>query len=103
MTVISELLGVAEHDRDHMHRMVHTIFDATTPPEKTVGVHAELQSTLGALAEYKAREPGDDLTNALLQVRAEGNGGGTGAVDRGQRVGDTPGTAVVTVGGVVTL
>ncbi|WP_083917971.1 cytochrome P450 family protein [Nocardiopsis xinjiangensis] len=74
MTVISELLGVAEHDRDHMHRMVHTIFDATTPPEKAVGVHTELQSTLGALAEHKAREPDDDLTSALLQVRAEGDG-----------------------------
>lgn len=74
MTVISELLGVAEHDRDHMHRMVHTIFDATTPPEKAVQVHAELQSTLGALAEHKVREPGDDLTSALLRVRAEGDG-----------------------------
>lgn len=71
-TVISELFGVAPKHRGTLHRLMHTIFDARTTPEEAGRVHGELQSFLADLAEAKAKNPGDDLTSALLAARAEG-------------------------------
>lgn len=72
ITVISELFGVAPEHRDVLHRMMHTVFDASTTPEEAVRLHGEMQTFLADLAAAKAEDPADDLTSALLQARAEG-------------------------------
>ncbi|MEU3308278.1 cytochrome P450 [Nocardiopsis sp. NPDC006832] len=72
ITVISELFGVAPEHRDVLHRMMHTVFDASTTPEEAVRLHGEMQTFLADLAAAKAKNPGDDLTSALLEARAEG-------------------------------
>ncbi|GAB3691311.1 cytochrome P450 family protein [Nocardiopsis oceani] len=73
MTVISELFGVGVEHRDTLHTLVHRVFDATTTPEVAAQTNIDLQAFLAGLAEAKAEDPGDDLTSALLEARAEGD------------------------------
>ena len=73
MTVISELFGVAPEHRDTLHRLMHRVFDATTTPEQAARTNADMLTLLTDLAEEKAKAPGDDLTSALLEARAEGD------------------------------
>ncbi|APC37936.1 MULTISPECIES: cytochrome P450 family protein [Nocardiopsis] len=73
MTVISELFGVGAEHRGTLHTLMHRVFDATTTPEVAARTNADMQAFLAELAERKSREPGDDLTSALLQARAEGD------------------------------
>ncbi|WP_191271306.1 cytochrome P450 family protein [Nocardiopsis terrae] len=73
MTVISELFGVAPEHRDALHTLINRVFDATTTPEVAAQTNADMQTFLGSLAEEKAKNPGDDLTSALLAARAEGD------------------------------
>lgn len=73
MTVISELFGVGAEHRDTLHTLMHRVFDTTTPPELAAQTNADLLALLARLAEEKAEAPGDDLTSALLEARAEGD------------------------------
>jgi 2-hydroxy-5-methyl-1-naphthoate 7-hydroxylase len=73
MTVISELFGVGEEHRDTLHTLIHRVFDATITPEVAARTNTDLQSFLSELAEEKAKNPGDDMTSALLDARAEGD------------------------------
>ncbi|MFD3687941.1 cytochrome P450 [Nocardiopsis sp. NPDC058631] len=73
MTVISELFGVAPEHRDTLHRLMHWVFDATVTPEQAARTNADMLAFLTELAEEKAKAPGDDLTSALLEARAEGD------------------------------
>jgi cytochrome P450 len=73
MTVISELFGVAPEHRDTLHGLMHWVFDATVTPEQAARTNADMLAFLTELAEEKAGAPGDDLTSALLEARAEGD------------------------------
>ncbi|WP_017580942.1 cytochrome P450 family protein [Nocardiopsis valliformis] len=73
MTVISELFGVGAEHRDTLHTLIERVFDTTTPPEVAAQTNADMLALLAELAEEKAKNPGDDLTSALLEARAEGD------------------------------
>ncbi len=73
MTVISELFGVGAEHRDALHTLIARVFDTTTPPEVAAQTNADMLALLAQLAEEKAENPGDDLTSALLEARAEGD------------------------------
>jgi len=73
MQVISELFGVGAEHRGTLHRLMHSVFDATVTPEQAARTNADMLALLAELAEEKAQSPGDDLTSALLEARAEGD------------------------------
>ncbi|MGA4838789.1 cytochrome P450 family protein [Streptomyces sp. G45] len=70
MTVICELLGVPDLDRDEFRRMSNEAITPTTEAwEETV--YAELAAYLDILIAAKRATPGDDLLSALVRTRAE--------------------------------
>ncbi|GAA3934185.1 cytochrome P450 [Actinomadura viridis] len=71
MRVICELLGVPGGQRARLRHLVDTIFRTDTTPEQVVAVQADIPRFLGELIELRTREPGDDLTSALIATRAQ--------------------------------
>ncbi|QDQ14484.1 cytochrome P450 family protein [Streptomyces spectabilis] len=70
MTVICELLGVPDLDRERFRRLSNEAVSPTTEQwEDTVFV--ELAAYLDDLIEAKRAAPGDDLLSALIRTRAE--------------------------------
>ena len=74
VTVICELLGVPEEDRDRFRPLGHELtavlelmdsFDGLGPADAAAG---ELRGYFAALAERRRAEPQDDLISALVQV-----------------------------------
>lgn len=74
VTVICELLGVPEADRERFRPLAHDLtyalelfddFDELGPADAAT---AELAAYLGALAEQRRADPKDDLVSALVQV-----------------------------------
>jgi cytochrome P450 len=76
LRVICELLGVPADQRARLRYLVDSIFRTDTPPETVAAVQADIPAFLGELIERRSREPGDDLTSALIADRD----GGTGAL-----------------------
>lgn len=78
-TVISEMLGMPESDRDQLREWSHTlvrILDFTIGPEELVECLLAGESMRGYLSEvieWKRRHPGDDLLTALLQAESDGD------------------------------
>lgn len=78
-TVISEMLGMPESDRDQLREWSHTlvrILDFTIGPEEVVQCILAGESMRGHLSEvieWKRRHPGDDLLTALLQAESDGD------------------------------
>ncbi len=71
-TVICELLGVAEADRDRLGRALLALLTPGTTPEEYAVAKAgsdEVVAMLGELVEAKQRAPGDDLVSGLLEAR----------------------------------
>ncbi|MEU9026816.1 cytochrome P450 [Streptomyces sp. NPDC048383] len=70
MGVICELLGVDPEHRDPLHRLSHTVIVSTvsTPAQKTAAVR-ELVELMGTIAATRRRDPGEDLTSALIAAR----------------------------------
>ena len=71
-TVICELLGVPEPDREPFGNALIALLSPTDTPEQyakaKVGSDAVV-ARLDSLVETKEREPGDDLVSALVQAR----------------------------------
>ncbi|MFE3607564.1 cytochrome P450 family protein [Streptomyces goshikiensis] len=70
MTVICELLGVPDLDRERFRYWSSEVVAPTAPgPDNTP--HRELGAYLGELVEAKAKSPGEDLLSALIRTRDE--------------------------------
>jgi cytochrome P450 len=71
-TVICELLGVPEPDRDPLGRGLTALLVPTTTPDeyaKAKEASDQVVAMLTALVETKQRAPGDDLVSALISAR----------------------------------
>ncbi|MFG2617375.1 cytochrome P450 [Streptomyces sp. NPDC048507] len=70
MTVICELLGVPDLDRDRFRGWSNAV---VTPVPGVVGneAHQQLSGYLGELIALKAKAPGEDLLSALIRTRDE--------------------------------
>ncbi|MFD9415591.1 cytochrome P450 [Streptomyces goshikiensis] len=70
MTVICELLGVPDLDRERFRYWSSEVVAPTgSGPDNTP--HRELGAYLGELVEAKAKSPGEDLLSALIRTRDE--------------------------------
>ena len=78
-TVISEMLGMPESDRDQLREWSHTlvrILDFTIGPEELLQcllAGESMRQYLSEVIEWKRRNPGDDLLTALLQAESDGD------------------------------
>ncbi|WP_406144712.1 cytochrome P450 [Streptomyces sp. NBC_01012] len=70
MTVICELLGVPDIDRDVFRALSNAIVTPVSPEKENEAVHA-MGAYLDTLVEDKRRAPGDDLMSALIQANDE--------------------------------
>ncbi|MFD9335347.1 cytochrome P450 [Streptomyces sp. NPDC060028] len=70
MTVICELLGVPDLDRDRFRHWSNEVV-APTPGVLDNNAHQQLSSYLDELIEAKAKAPGEDLLSALIRTRDE--------------------------------
>ncbi|HWU11447.1 MAG TPA: cytochrome P450 [Streptomyces sp.] len=68
MTVICELLGVPDIDRDAFRLLSNAIVTPLSPEKESEAVHA-MGAYLDELIEDKRCAPGDDLMSALIQAR----------------------------------
>jgi cytochrome P450 len=71
-TVICELLGVSEPDRDALGRELTALLSPVSSPEtyeRAKAASDAVVAMLGALVEAKAEAPGDDLVTGLLEAR----------------------------------
>ncbi|MFE9724049.1 cytochrome P450 [Streptomyces sp. NPDC005794] len=68
MTVICELLGVPDIDRDAFRLLSNAVVTPVSPEKESEAVHA-MGAYLVELVEGKRRAPGDDLMSALIQAR----------------------------------
>lgn len=67
MTVICEVLGVPDHDRDDF-RSWTSVLVSTAPPEEMQAAGASMVRFLVALIEAKRADPGADLLTALIHA-----------------------------------
>ncbi|MEU9357164.1 cytochrome P450 [Streptomyces sp. NPDC048301] len=72
MTVICELLGVPDMDRDAFRSMSNSIVTPVSAERESEAVHA-MGAYLDELVEDKRCSPGDDLLSALIQAREDGD------------------------------
>ncbi|MFJ1614181.1 cytochrome P450 [Streptomyces sp. NPDC088251] len=70
MTVICELIGVPDLDRELFRRLSNGVIHPATPQEEAETV-AAMGRYLGELIEDKRRSPGEDLMSALVRARDE--------------------------------
>ncbi|UUU39166.1 cytochrome P450 family protein [Streptomyces sp. NBC_00162] len=70
MTVIGELLGVPELDRERFGYWSKEVLAPTSLAPSTTA-HQKLGDYLSELVEAKAKAPGEDLLSALIQTRDE--------------------------------
>jgi len=77
MDVISQMIGVAEADRDEVRRladlMVHREDGVRDVPEAGMTAALELISYYVTLVAERRRRPGDDLTSALVRAEIDGD------------------------------
>ncbi|GAA2483574.1 cytochrome P450 [Streptomyces thermolineatus] len=71
MQVICELAGVPEHERPRMRELVDSIFRSTAGPEEVLRTQHDIHELLGRVVDARRRDPGDDLTSALIAARDE--------------------------------
>ncbi|MGF1426816.1 cytochrome P450 family protein [Kitasatospora sp. LaBMicrA B282] len=72
LQVIAELLGLPAMDRDTLRDLSDTLLNSSAAPGETLAAQLQMFALLGAVAEAKRAEPGDDLTSALIAAREEG-------------------------------
>jgi cytochrome P450 len=67
LTVIAELLGIEEADRENFRRWSDAAIESPDlPPEETLGALGELASYITAHIRSKVAAPGDDLVSMLV-------------------------------------
>ncbi|MGY0020702.1 cytochrome P450 family protein [Streptomyces sp. YJ-C3] len=71
MRVICELFGVDEEFRDRLHHLSSQIVSTDTTPQEALDANKEMVAVLAQVAAARAKEPGDDLTSALITAREE--------------------------------
>ncbi|WP_432073037.1 cytochrome P450 family protein [Streptomyces wuyuanensis] len=71
MGVICELLGVDAEHQDRLHHLSNQVVATDIGPEEAMAANRELVDVLGAVAAARAKEPGGDLTSALIAAREE--------------------------------
>lgn len=71
MGVICELLGVNAEHQDRLHHLSNQVVATDIGPEEAMAANRELVDVLGAVAAARAKEPGGDLTSALIAAREE--------------------------------
>ena len=71
MTVICELLGVDEEFRDRLHVLSNIRVDAAATPAESIRAAQEMPAVLAEVAARRRKNPGDDLTSALIAAREE--------------------------------
>jgi cytochrome P450 len=71
MQVICTLLGVPEHQRDRFRALVEVLFRTDTTPAQAAATEHDRQAMLADLIAQRRREPGDDLTSALLAAQTD--------------------------------
>ncbi|MEU0130748.1 MULTISPECIES: cytochrome P450 [unclassified Streptomyces] len=70
MTVICELLGVPEADRDRFHSWVRRFADVSAPEDESAEGGRLLGGYIAELVAARLREPADDVLSALAAARA---------------------------------
>ncbi|WP_189134438.1 cytochrome P450 family protein [Wenjunlia tyrosinilytica] len=73
MSVISELLGVPEEDRDMLHELSVSIVSTSTGPADVLATQRAMYGYLDSLVAAKRRSPADDVTSALIATHDEGD------------------------------
>ncbi|MFJ9082975.1 cytochrome P450 [Streptomyces sp. NPDC102384] len=66
MGVICELFGVEEEFKDTLHHLSSEVVATNIEPARAVAANQEMVSMLAQVVAARVREPGDDLTSALL-------------------------------------
>ncbi|MEU6239215.1 cytochrome P450 [Kitasatospora sp. NPDC047058] len=74
MRVICDLFGVAEEVREPLCTALQLVFSTSTSAEEMAAAQVEVFGMLGEMVREKLREPGDDLTSALIAARHEDQG-----------------------------
>lgn len=78
-TVISEMLGMPDSDRDQLREWSHTlvrILDFTIGPDELrecVIAGENMRTHISEVIEWKRRNPGDDLLTALIRAEDDGD------------------------------
>ncbi|PWJ03629.1 cytochrome P450 [Streptomyces sp. NWU49] len=70
MQVICELFGVPADERPRLQELMDNIFRSDLQPEEVQASQIEQYELLARVVEGRRREPGDDLTSALIAARA---------------------------------
>jgi cytochrome P450 len=66
MTVICDLFGVPDHQREKLGTAIDAILDSSAGPERALVIQAEMHNRLTELLRYKREHPAADLTTDLL-------------------------------------
>jgi 2-hydroxy-5-methyl-1-naphthoate 7-hydroxylase len=70
IAVICELFGIDDDAAsDEMRRCVNTFFNTSASPDEVAAAYPRMLEILGALIAEKRRNPGDDLSSALIAAR----------------------------------
>lgn len=70
MQVICELFGVPADERPRLQELMDNIFRSDLAPEEVTASQIEQYQLLARVVEGRRRDPGDDLTSALIAARA---------------------------------
>lgn len=68
MQMICELVGVPEPWRPRLRELVDSIFRTNVTPEEVVATQRDRHELLNRLVELRRREPGPDVTSALIEL-----------------------------------
>ncbi|MFD8596588.1 cytochrome P450 [Kitasatospora sp. NPDC059646] len=80
LMVVNTLLGVPEELHDAFRASIGRLFDTAVTPEESVRNGEAVYGQLADLVEAKRRDPGEDVTTALIQAHDEETG--TGLTER---------------------
>jgi cytochrome P450 len=70
IAVICELFGIDdEAARDEMRHCAYTFFNTSAEPDEVAAAYPRMQELLGVLIADKRKNPGDDLSSALIAAR----------------------------------